>query len=239
MTSFSITRSAARRPRTEYSEASPSERARRLSNTVLDLKDTGAYVTEIGKLWSEAQEKFVVIGRYLNQAKATLPHGEFEHMIATQLPFGRHVAFQLRSVAAAVDSGRLLEDELPHSYATAYKLAILEDRHLGVARERGLVRPAVTRREIEAFRREMADAASPQGAPGALVREWKAISREVERLEEQLRRAHARRAQLEAEMGPKPVGSGSRGRSSGPVIDADDGLLAAADEAPRPGDRSA
>jgi hypothetical protein len=225
MTSFSIAKSAARRPRAGFQEPALNDRARRLSNTVLDLRDTGAYVAEIGKLWSEAQEKFVVIGRYLNQAKATLPHGEFEHMIATQLPFGRHVAFQLRSVAAAVDGGRLLEDELPHSYATAYKLAILEDRHLGLARERGLVRPAVTRREIEAFRREVADAASPDGVRGALTREWKAVCREVERLEEQLRHAHARRAQLEAEMHPGSVPTRSPGRSHGPVIDADGGTV--------------
>jgi hypothetical protein len=200
MTSFSIGKATARKPKLEPQESALNERARRLSNTVLDLRGSGAYVAEIGKLWSEAQEKFVVIGRYLNQAKATLPHGEFEHMIALQLPFGKHVAFQLRSVAAAVDGGRLLEEELPHSYATAYKLAILENEHLGLARERGLVRPAVTRREIESFRREIADTASLNNSRDILARDWKAVCREVARLEECLRRAHARRAQLETEM---------------------------------------
>ncbi len=202
MTSFSIGKATARKQKLEPQEAALNERARRLSNTVLDLRDSGAYVAEIGKLWSEAQEKFVVIGRYLNQAKATLPHGEFEHMIATQLPFGKHVAFQLRSVAAAVDGGRLLEEELPHSYATAYKLAILDNELLELARKRGLVRPAVTRREIESFRREIADTASSNGSRNALAAEWKAVCREVARLEELLRRAHARRAQLETEINP-------------------------------------
>lgn len=200
MTSFSIGKATARKPKLEPQEAALNERARRLSNTVLDLRGSEAYVAEIGKLWSEAQEKFVVIGRYLNQAKATLPHGEFEHMIAMQLPFGKHVAFQLRSVAAALDGGRLLEEELPHSYATAYKLAILENEHLGLARERGLVHPAVTRQEIEDFRREVTETASSNSSRDALAREWKAVCREVARLEEHLRRAHVRRAQLETEM---------------------------------------
>jgi len=117
--------------------------------------DRAAYVGEISRLWSEAQDRFLKIGRYLVRAKALLPHGSFEAMVADELPFGRHVAWQLRTVATAVDGGRLVEDELPNSYATAFKLASLNDEVLDRAKAENVVRPNVTRAEVTLFVRRV------------------------------------------------------------------------------------
>ncbi|WP_348240630.1 hypothetical protein, partial [Salmonella enterica] len=64
-------------------------------------------------------------------------------------------ATQLRQIARAVDGGRIPADASPGSYCTAYQITMLTEPQLRVARERGLIRPDVTRREIMQLRREV------------------------------------------------------------------------------------
>ena len=80
------------------------ERYQVLSNSIRDLTSEVEVVEEIGKLWKEAQEKFLAIGRYLVRAKERF-HRTFEATILPQLPFGKGVAYQLRAVAMAVRRG--------------------------------------------------------------------------------------------------------------------------------------
>jgi hypothetical protein len=176
-------------------------RLRSLSNSIIDLETEEEVVHEISKLWREAQEKFLAIGRYLVRAKDRFA-GNYERLILPQLPFGRQVAFQLRTVAAAVDGGKIEEDVLPRSYSTAYTLVTLETEHLQLARSRNLVRPDVARSEIEAFRREILRSGPQRLA--ALARERQHVARELERL-------HKRMAEIEDELGkvnePGPIGT--------------------------------
>ena len=160
------------------------ERIRLLSNTLVTLHSEDDAVREISKLWREAQEKFLAIGRYLVCAKHQFK-GEYERLILPQLPFGRQVAFQLRTVAAAVDDGKIEEKALPRSYSTAYSLVTLVPEHFALARDRNLVRYDVARSEVEAFRRELRRSAP---APDwiALDEERKNIVREVARLKQRL-----------------------------------------------------
>ncbi|SDD96684.1 DUF3102 domain-containing protein [Belnapia rosea] len=153
MTGFRLPESARRRkePGGLLPEHQEAQRQRLLSNYVKECQDAEDFVSEIGKLWEEAQAKFLTIGRYLVQAKQRLPHGEFESMIASQLPFGRSVAYQLRMVAQAVEQRRIAEDDLPRSYTNAYKLALLDDGALRRAHDANVVRPNVTRRELADF----------------------------------------------------------------------------------------
>ena len=90
MSGFVLKPSARRRtePVAALPEHTEPTRHRILSNTVRDCDSAQEFVAEIEKLWGEAQEKFLTIGRYLVQAKVRLRHGEFEQMVATQLPFG-------------------------------------------------------------------------------------------------------------------------------------------------------
>lgn len=169
------------------------ERFRTLSNALLDLPTENDVVDEVGKLWAEAQEKFLTIGRYLVRAKARFPR-TFEATILPQLPFGKGVAYQLRAVAVAVDEGRIVEEEMPHSYATAYQLVSLSPADLDLARKENLVRRDVLRREVEAFRAKLNTKNSDLGAE--LFREWQRLRSEIARMQ-------ARVAEIEQEIGPR------------------------------------
>jgi hypothetical protein len=126
-----------------------------VKTTPAALETKADFIGEIRRLWEDAQRRFLTIGRYLNAAKQRLPHGEFELMIASELPFSRQTAFYLRTAAAVIDEGRLLESEVPNSYATVYQLATLNDGQLALARQKNLVRPTVTRDEVLAFKRSL------------------------------------------------------------------------------------
>src|SRR5215212_1679255 len=71
-------------------------------------------------------------------------------------PFSDATATQLRQIARAVDGGRIPAEACPGSYGTAYQITLLTEPQLRAARERGLIRPDVTRREIMQLRREVA-----------------------------------------------------------------------------------
>ena len=165
---------------------SEGDRVRVLSNSLVILHTESDVVREVSKLWREAQQRFLTIGRYLVRAKQQF-QGSYEREILPQLPFGRQVAFQLRTVAAAVDGGKVDEHVLPRSYSTAYSLVTLEDEHLALARSRNLVRPDVVRSELEAFRREMRTALFVGSARVvALERERQQLARELERIQRRL-----------------------------------------------------
>ncbi|MBP2299290.1 hypothetical protein [Azospirillum picis] len=131
------------------------ERIERMAEAPIELLRREEFVQEISTLWRSAQEKFLLIGRYLVQARLRLAHGEFQAMVENELPFGYQVAYQLRMVAEAVDSGRLPEARLPPSYATVYQLATLNSEQLRLADQSNLIRPDVTRPEIVRFKRDL------------------------------------------------------------------------------------
>lgn len=140
------------------SHLSRDERIARLEGVILPLQARSDYVQEISRLWKDAQNSFLTIGRYLVQAAERLEHGEYQAMVENELPFGYQVSYQLRKVAEAIDGKRLLIDELPSSYATIYQLTTLSDAQLEEARRQQppLIRPSVKRQEIVAFKREQA-----------------------------------------------------------------------------------
>jgi hypothetical protein len=65
------------------------------------------------------------------------------------------VAFQMRSVVAAIDEGRFAEGELPQNYSVAYQLVTLAEQEIEVAREKKIIRPDVRRAEVIAFKRSL------------------------------------------------------------------------------------
>jgi len=177
------------------SDAPETGRTRILTNSILDLTSEAEVVEEVSKLWGETQEKFLAIGRYLRRAKERFP-GSFEKRIIAALPFGKNIAYQLRIVAEAVDSGRLQEDNLPRSYATAFLLVSLPAPEYEEAKRRDLVRANVTRGEIATFKRELRAArVTPDDRRKALYRERLSLQGEIERLQGRL-------AAIDAEIGP-------------------------------------
>ena len=162
-------------------------------NAVVPQADVEGYVREINRLWHEARDKFLAIGGYLIQAKETLPHGEYEKMIETRLPFKPAAALRIRTVAEAVRREQLRREEVPCSYNTAYELTLLAPDELEEAKARNLVRPDVYLREIKAFRAEMRESIGLDRR-AAMKRERARIVRELDQL-------HARLAEIDAEIG--------------------------------------
>jgi hypothetical protein len=199
MTGFRLPDSARRRkePGGTLPEHQEANRQRILSNHVRECQDAGDFVSEIAKLWEEAQAKFLTIGRYLLQAKERLPHGEFEGMVASQLPFGRSVAYQLRMVAQAVEQRRITENDLPRSYTNAYKLALLDDVDLRRAHDAKVVRHDVTRRELADFLQSI-KAEAKQRTPEKRAHRMAWLRARVKALSDEMALAQAELAELEA-----------------------------------------
>jgi hypothetical protein len=182
-------------------EAPETARTRTLSNSILELRSEGEVVEEVAKLWGEAQEKFLAIGRYLRRAKDRFP-GSFEKKIIAALPFGKNVAYQLRLVAEAVDNGRLAEEHLPRSYATAFLLVSMPEQDFLEAQKRQLVRASVTRPEVYAFRRELkAFRAGAGDRETMLLEELRFIRAEAGKLRARYKELDDRALEIERELG--------------------------------------
>jgi hypothetical protein len=152
------------------------------------LAERPAFVGRINDLWQDVHHRFLMIGRLLAQAKKVLPHGEFDRMVEAELPFTAGIASQLRAVAEAVDTNRLVL-ELPKTYSVAYQLTTLDDDALDRARREGLVHPNVRRADLVKFKRSLKEVGSTNLDP---VKAQK-LREHYRKLREQLR-------QMEEEM---------------------------------------
>jgi hypothetical protein len=142
----------------EHTPVNHSTRVEILSTAVnRHLETPEEFIDQISTLWSEAQQRFLAIGRYLVLAHAKFSgYGEYDRNVLKHLPFSRQVAHQLRTIAKAVDKDKLLQiEELPRSYTTAYFLVSLPPEHINQARQEGLTKPTTTRAEIQAFRKRV------------------------------------------------------------------------------------
>jgi hypothetical protein len=167
------------------------ERVLELERVVQNLGNREEYAGEITRLWGQAQEKFILIGKYLMQAKIRLPHGEYEDMIARDLPFGKKAAHMIRAAAEAIESGRLHANEVPPNYSVVYALATLTDDQLTLARSQGLVNPKVTRPKIFAFKRSFLPPSDADRSDRSLLLEQlreqrRRLDEEIHRLEEEI-----------------------------------------------------
>ena len=146
--------------------------------------------------WTEALKKFVDIGHALSQAKRWLAHGDYEKMIAEDLPFSKQVAHQLKTLAEAVDQGRFTLNELPRSYSAGYILTTLSDRELEQAREKGLVSPTTSRSQLSDFRNRIRTAPI-QSTSDASLSELEKLRRRRQKILEEAARLAEQIAALE------------------------------------------
>jgi hypothetical protein len=120
--------------------------------TPRQLTTRAEFAADIRREWSNALEATIAVGRRLNEAKAALPHGEYEAMVATDLPFSTSTARKLREIAAFVDEGQVPLDRLPEAMSTLYAIATLSDDTRQQALDAGTIHPAVTRGQVEALK---------------------------------------------------------------------------------------
>lgn len=170
--------------------------------------------SEIQKEWSDVRDSFLAIGRALLSLEYSLTKMEWQRLRQGSeklFPFSDATATQLRQIARAVDSGRLPREECPGSYGTAYQITLLSDAQMQIARDRGLIRPDVTRREIMSLRREAREAStsrkSAPSLPGRLNEselraERRNLARRREELQAELRAVETRLQHIDQILGP-------------------------------------
>jgi hypothetical protein len=116
------------------------------------------FVKKITASWQRGIESFVNTGKELIEAKKALPHGTFEKMIATELPFDRNTAERLMIIAEhpVISKGAMLP-LLPARWSTLYELTKLDDDTLLAKIEDGTITPKLTHKEAVALRRPPLD----------------------------------------------------------------------------------
>lgn len=113
----------------------------------------GEWAASIRDMWTTAADAFIGAGRELIDAKAHLPHGEFEAMVESDLPFGPRTARCLMAIAAdprIADSDHA--ERLPASWGTLYQLTRLDDEAFERAIAIGDINPDMERRDAERLR---------------------------------------------------------------------------------------
>jgi hypothetical protein len=165
------------------------ERIDALETVERTLASRTEFTSAIEQAWAGVTRRYILIGRYLIQAKVALPHGEYEAMLESDLPFNRSTAFKLRKVTEALDAGGIADKELPPNYTLLYEVSTLTKRELAEARARKLIRQDVTRREISEFKAEMRvpRLPAPNRDRAALVRKRDTLREKIAALQEQLR----------------------------------------------------
>ncbi len=115
--------------------------------------DRSGWARRIGAAWGSVLENVLATGRTLVEAKEALPHGEFEAMVAADLPFSARSARMLMTIA---QDGRLLNRKhvsvLPPSWGTLYELTKLDDQTFEAAVETGAIRPDMERKDAALLR---------------------------------------------------------------------------------------
>lgn len=130
---------------------------------VAALETRQDFAAAIAALWRSAQENFISIGRRLNEAKMRLPHGEFEAMVESDMPFAVSTARRFRAVAEAIDNGTAPVAHLPPSPTIIYEVITKtteQERAEGI--KAGVIRPDMRRDD---FRRWIAQVRAPESAP--------------------------------------------------------------------------
>lgn len=146
---------------------------------------------EVNQNWSQARDSFLAIGRALLDLENVLSKSEYIKLRQGSerlFPFSDATATQLRRIAKAVSDGVIPLDACPGSYGTAYQITLLNDYQLRVAKERGLIRPDVTRREIANLRKETAIKQDVSGRVDVnlLKDEYRKLLRQREKLESEM-----------------------------------------------------
>jgi len=106
----------------------------------------------IGRCWDAAQAAVFDLGQCLIDAKAALPHGEFEAMIRADLPFESSTARKFMAIARddrLRDLKRSPGNVLPGEWTTLYAISRLDDEALETAIDKGEISPDMTRAAVK------------------------------------------------------------------------------------------
>lgn len=121
------------------------------------------YVAAIDRLWEDAQNSFLAIGRHLDEAQKRLSAGQFALMVE-RLRFGKAVRSQIMTAYRAVSAGLLPPGVEAAGYSVVYHAATLSDAERARAIREGVIRPDMRRSELIAFKRRVRAASAQHDA---------------------------------------------------------------------------
>jgi hypothetical protein len=108
------------------------------------------WAAQISAAWCKSTEAICAVGQHISEAKAELPHGQFEEMIKTELPFGPRTA---RMLMAVEKDARISAhgSEMPSSWRTLYELTRLADEQFKIGIDSGVINPEMQRSDVAAL----------------------------------------------------------------------------------------
>jgi N6-adenosine-specific RNA methylase IME4 len=117
----------------------------------IDPRSAAEFAAKISACCRRTVEAIIETGRLLIRAKVLLPHGEFEAMVESDLPFGPRSARMLMAIA---DDPRLQNGTngsvLPTSWRCLYEITRLDDATLETRIADGTIRADMVRQDLAA-----------------------------------------------------------------------------------------
>lgn len=118
--------------------------------TAAAARDMSAWSARIRQAWRSSLAGIIDAGQLLIDAKAALPHGQFGHMLASELPFSGSTARRLMAIAR---DRRIVErahvHDLPPHWGTLYELTKLDDETFDRRLADGSIYAEMERGEVE------------------------------------------------------------------------------------------
>jgi len=105
-------------------------------------------------------DAIIEMGRALLEAERVFTRKEWMHLLEggqKLLGLPKHTASMYRAIARDIDDQRIPRELCPDSFSTVYVFTTYKDWQLQAAKKAGLLRPTVTRKEVEEFKRIPAD----------------------------------------------------------------------------------
>ena len=116
------------------------------------------WARKINGAWGKCAYAVFELGELLRDAKGTLPHGQFERMVSSKLPFSMRTAQRLMAISRC-EYLREHRDRLPPCWGTLNTLTKLAQPAFYEALQAGKINTDMTRRDAERLvRRKSADA---------------------------------------------------------------------------------
>lgn len=170
--------------------ALPTINPRRTTADVLppEPRTLDEYAAIIQSLFKEAEDRFVLIGSFLERAKDGLPHGEFQRLVTGRLPFSPRAAQMMMAASRAIRTGIVPPNIAPPSYSIVYQISTLSDAERERAVSEGVIRPDMRRQDLERFKRRLRDGSrGREDRRAALVKERDRLRRLLTDIEREIR----------------------------------------------------
>ncbi len=114
---------------------------------------TTHWARQIRTAWQSSVRSIIKCGQLLITAKERLAHGQFERMVANELPFGASTADRLMKIARDLRLTNPAHAQLlPPSWYLLYRLTLLSDTEFNARVADGSINPDMTRDDFESVR---------------------------------------------------------------------------------------